>query len=136
MNTPALARFDITPDEIHQVVRRFYAAVRKDTVLGPIFAAHVDDWPEHETKIAAFWRNAILREKCYSGNPMRVHVTRPSVKAEHFPIWLELFHTTLCAELTELQARQWGALADRIGEGFRTGIETMRQPSDAPPKLR
>lgn len=133
-NTP-LARFEITAQEISRVVAIFYTRVRADAVLGPVFAAHVSDWPEHEAKIAAFWRNAILRERSYSGNPMRVHVSRPDVKAEHFPIWLGLFHEVLRAELPTQTAQQWGALADRIGEGFRTGIVAMRQPKDQPPKL-
>jgi hemoglobin len=133
-NTP-LARFEITAQEISRVVAIFYTRVRADAVLGPVFAAHVSDWPEHEAKIAAFWRNAILRERSYNGNPMRVHVSRPDVKAEHFPIWLGLFHEVLRAELPTQTAQQWGALADRIGEGFRTGIVAMRQPKDQPPKL-
>lgn len=130
-----LARFEITAEEISRVISVFYARVRAHDVLGPVFAAHVTDWPEHEEKIAGFWRNAILRERSYSGNPMRVHVSRPDVKAEHFPLWLGLFHEVLRAELPERTALQWGALADRIGEGFRTGIVAMRQPKDQPPKL-
>lgn len=130
-----LARFEITAEEISRVISVFYARVRAHDVLGPVFAAHVTDWPEHEEKIARFWRNAILRERSYSGNPMRVHVSRPDVKAEHFPLWLGLFHEVLRAELPERTALQWGALADRIGEGFRTGIVAMRQPKDQPPKL-
>lgn len=130
-----LARFEITAEDISRVVAVFYARVRGHDVLGPVFAAHVSDWPEHEEKIAGFWRNAILRERSYSGNPMRVHVSRPDVKAEHFPLWLDLFHEVLRAELPAQTALQWGALADRIGEGFRTGIVAMRQPKDQPPKL-
>ncbi|WP_291735229.1 group III truncated hemoglobin [Leisingera sp. F5] len=130
-----LARFDITAKEISRVVAVFYAQVRTHEVLGPVFAAHVTDWVEHEEKIAGFWRNAILRERSYSGNPMRVHVSRPDVKAVHFPLWLSLFHEVLRGELPERTALQWGALADRIGEGFRTGIVAMRQPADQPPKL-
>ncbi len=135
MSADPIARFDINAQEIDRVVARFYAQIRLHPVLGPVFASHVTDWPEHEEKIAAFWRNAILRQKSYSGNPMQVHVTRPDIKTEHFPIWLGLFHKVLHQELPDLQARQWAALADRIGEGFRTGIVAMRQPKDAPPKL-
>ncbi|WP_293573324.1 group III truncated hemoglobin [Phaeobacter sp.] len=130
-----LARFDITADSINRVVAVFYRQVRAHPVLGPVFAAHVEDWPEHEEKIARFWRNAILRERCYNGNPMRLHVSRPDVKPEHFLIWLGLFHEVLQSELGAQTARQWGALADRIGEGFRAGVVSMRQPKDAPPKL-
>ncbi|MCD9148378.1 group III truncated hemoglobin [Pseudophaeobacter flagellatus] len=132
-----MRRFDISAAQIDRVVTLFYIRVRADRVLGPIFARYVadGDWPEHEAKIARFWRNAILREKSYSGNPMRVHVSRPEIQAEHFAIWLGLFHQVLQAELSPRLALQWGTLADRIGEGFRTGIVAMRQPKDAPPKL-
>ena len=130
-----LKRFEITAAEIDHVVSVFYAQVRRHPVLGPVFDAHVSDWPEHEGKITRFWRNAILREKSYNGNPMRVHVSRSNIKAEHFPQWLELFHQVLTEELPAPTAQAWAALADRIGEGFRTGIVAMRQPKDAPPKL-
>ncbi|CUH75634.1 Group 3 truncated hemoglobin ctb [Tritonibacter multivorans] len=135
MTDHPLARFQITRSEISRVVERFYARVRADAVLGPVFGAHVQNWPEHEEKIAAFWRNAILREPGYDGFPMREHLTRPDVKPEHFPIWLGLFHETLHAELTERQALQWGDLADKIGEGFRAGVENVRRPADQPPRL-
>lgn len=130
-----LRRFDVSPAEIDRVVRVFYARIRTHPDLGPVFAAHVTDWPEHEDKIARFWRNAILRERCYSGNPMRVHVSRADIRGEHFPLWLSLFHEVLRAELPTQTAASWGALADRIGEGFRTGVVAMRQPKDAPPNL-
>ncbi|KAE9630539.1 group III truncated hemoglobin [Parasedimentitalea maritima] len=132
-----LKRFDITASEIDRVVTVFYAHIRRHPDLGPVFGAHLEDadWPEHEDKIARFWRNAILREKSYNGNPMRVHLSRPDVKAEHFPLWLGLFHQVLKAELPEPTASSWGVLADRIGEGFRAGIVSMRQPKDEPPKL-
>lgn len=135
MTDHPLARFQITRDEINRVVARFYARVRTDDVLGPVFGAHVTDWPAHEEKIAAFWRNAILREPGYDGFPMREHLTRPDVKPEHFPIWLGLFHETLRAELSERQALQWGDLADKIGEGFRAGVENVRLRPDQPPRL-
>ena len=128
-------RIPVTETQIDRVLARFYAQIRAHPELGPIFAAHVTDWPPHEAKIARFWRNAILREKSYSGNPMRVHVSRPEIEADHFPQWLGLFHQVLRAELPASIALQWGTLADRIGEGFRTGIVAMRQPKDAPPKL-
>ncbi|WP_083097738.1 group III truncated hemoglobin [Pseudophaeobacter leonis] len=132
-----MKRFDITADEIDRIVQLFYMRIRAHAELGPVFALYVPDgdWPAHEAKIARFWRNAILREKCYNGNPMRVHVSRPEIQAHHFAQWLSLFHEVLRAELPEAIALQWGTLADRIGEGFRTGIVAMRQPRDAPPRL-
>ncbi|KUP92403.1 group III truncated hemoglobin [Tritonibacter horizontis] len=135
MDARPLALFQISPDDINRVVRLFYAEIRKHPILAPVFAAHVENWPEHEEKIASFWRNAILRERVYSGNPMRVHASTPEIKAEHFSDWLDLFHAVLARTVTPQQAQAWGALADRIGEGFRTGVVSLRQPRGAPPRL-
>ena len=88
-------RFDVTADQISRVVQTFYAAVRRHEVLGPVFAGHVTDWPAHEERIASFWRNAILYERGYDGNPMQVHRRAGDVKPAHFDDWLMLFDATL-----------------------------------------
>ncbi|KPU83479.1 globin family protein, partial [Marinosulfonomonas sp. PRT-SC04] len=67
-------RFPITAEQIDTVMRKFYTKVRLDPVLGPIFNGHIGDWPEHEAKIAGFWRSAILMEGSYNGNPVRAHI--------------------------------------------------------------
>ncbi|WBU65657.1 group III truncated hemoglobin [Paracoccus aerodenitrificans] len=129
-------RFDITAEEIDRVVAVFYAAIRQDEVLGPVFANHVTDWPEHEDKIARFWRNAILSERSYDGSPMRAHMQAGDVKPEHFPLWLALFDKTLRRVLPDHSAEAWSALAHRIGAGLRMGVEDLRQPGAQPPVLR
>lgn len=116
-------RFDITADDIARVVASFYAAVRGHPGLGPVFAAHVTDWPEHEAKIAAFWRNAILLERSYDGNPMLAHRQAGNVQGPMFPVWLGLFDSVLNRELRPDQAAAWSALAHRIGSSLRMGVE-------------
>jgi hemoglobin len=37
------------------LVDTFYARVRADGALGPIFNDAIPDWPEHLDKLAAFW---------------------------------------------------------------------------------
>lgn len=122
-----LARFAVTSAEIDHVVNVFYAKVRSDQTLGPIFAAHVADWPSHEAKIAGFWRNAILLERSYSGNPMQAHQAAGDVRAEHFSIWLSLFDEVLAMTLPDETAKAWSHLAHRIGRGLRMGMV----PTDA-----
>lgn len=129
-------RFDVTPAQINQVVATFYAAVRQHEVLGPVFANHVTDWPEHEEKIARFWRNAILFERSYDGNPMRTHIQAGDVRAEHFTDWLALFDETLRRTLPREVAAAWSALAHRIGAGLRMGVEDLRERRPGPPTLR
>lgn len=128
-------RFDVTSEQIDRVVATFYAAVRRHEVLGPVFARHVTDWPVHEARIAAFWRNAILSERSYDGNPMRVHRMAGDVHAEHFEPWLMLFDATLLRTLPRESAQAWSMLAHRIGAGLRMGVGPAAD-SDHPPMLR
>ena len=132
-------RLPVTPEQIDRVVAVFYGAVRRHEILGPIFAGHVDNWPEHEARIAAFWRNAILRERGYEGSPMRAHLVAGDVRPEHFAPWLALFDESLRRTLPEDVARGWSALAHRIGAGLRMGV-VERAPAggvpEGPPKLR
>jgi hemoglobin len=128
------ARLGLTAAQIDVVVAAFYAEVRHDPTLGPIFAAKVSDWPSHEIKIAAFWRNAILHERSYSGNPMRKHMQAGTVKDGHFPIWLALFDGVLAAQLPLDVAAGWSALAHRIGAGLRFGLTL--DSKDGVPNLR
>ncbi len=133
-------RFPITAEQIDQVVARFYARVRKHPVLAPVFFASIPNeaarWQHHEEKIARFWRNAILHERSYSGNPQHMHSMRPMIKPEHFEIWLGLFDEVLGEVLSAETAASWSALAHRIGAGLRMGVEANRQPEGAPPRLR
>lgn len=126
-------RFDITPEDITRVVTSFYEAIRRHPGLGPVFAAHVTDWPAHEAKIAAFWRNAILLERDYDGNPMQVHKDAGNVRPGMFEPWLGLFDSVLRRELRPDQAAAWSALAHKIGQGLRFGVtERLRGEGGAP----
>lgn len=115
-------RFAVTAEQIDRVVATFYDAVRRHPGLGPVFAAHVRDWPAHEAKIARFWRNAILFERCYDGNPMAAHLAAGDVRAPMFDVWLGLFDSVLRLELPAETGAAWSALAHRIGRGLRMGV--------------
>ena len=129
-------RFPVTPEQIDRVVAVFYAAIRRHEVLGPVFARHVSDWPEHEEKIARFWKNAILYERNYDGNPMQAHMRAGDVHAQHFAPWLMLFDETLRRTLPDEVAQAWSQLAHRIGAGLRMGVEDLRERVPGPPVLR
>ncbi|MEH6522200.1 group III truncated hemoglobin [Sulfitobacter sp.] len=115
-------RIAVSPEQINVVVAAFYTRVRSNPSLGPVFAQHVHDWPTHEEKIAGFWRNALLYERSYDGNPMQKHQQAGDVHARHFPIWLEIFDEVLSEHLPQLLAHQWSALAHRIGRGLSFGL--------------
>lgn len=128
-------RFDITRPQIAAVVTEFYALVRQHPGLGPVFAAHVTDWPIHEEKIIRFWANAILFERAYDGNPQRVHVQAGDVRAAQFDTWLALFDGVLHRQLDAETAAAWSALAHRIGRGLRMGVADRETGPSGIPRL-
>lgn len=138
--TQPLQRFPITIDEIDRLVAVFYGEIRKHPVLGPIFHNQIGTeaqvWRDHEAKIASFWRNAILIDRDYQGNPMRKHMEVKAIKPHHFDQWLALFETVAKAELDTQTAQSIISLAHRIGRGLRYGIEHGHQNAGSPPSLK
>lgn len=139
--TPAMTpvrppRFAITRPDIERVVAAFYAACRQHPVLGPVFAAHVSDWPAHEAHIADFWATTILHERSYQGNALAAHVRAGNVRPGMFSAWLDLFDATLRAELAPDQAAAWSALAHRIGGTLRAGVVERTTLPGGIPRLR
>ncbi len=59
-----------TETEVAELVATFYAKVRADVVLGPVFERHGADWNRHMPKRVAFWSTALCGPKSYRGNPM------------------------------------------------------------------
>ncbi len=125
-------RIPVTEAQIDCVVVQFYARIRAHPVLGPVFAVHVKDWPTHEEKIVRFWRNALLLQHCYDGNPMQVHMAAGNVKAEHFAVWLALFDAVLNQELPQPLAQSWSALTHRIARGLSYGLPQENSNTNIP----
>jgi hemoglobin len=128
-------RFAVTEAQIDAVVAEFYTCVRQHPALGPVFSAHVTDWSAHEVKIAAFWKNAILFQRGYDGNPLQVHRAAGNVRPGMFDAWLGLFDAVLTRSLPPETAASWSTLAHRIGAGLRYGL-VAATPRGQPPLLR
>ena len=79
--------------QIDQLVRAFYGRAREDSVLGPVFAAHVEEWGKHLRRICDFWSSVILRSGRYRGRPVPAHLPL-GIDAVHFDRWLEMFAAT------------------------------------------
>lgn len=89
------ARMGIDHALIDRLVEQFYAAVRGDPMLAPIFADRIAAWPPHLARMKAFWAAILLGESGFTGNPMLKHVAIPQIEAPQFDRWLALFDQTL-----------------------------------------
>jgi hypothetical protein len=65
-----MERTGIDEAMIERLVRGFYAKVRADAVLGPIFEARIRDWEPHLSQMCAFWSSVALMTGRYHGTPM------------------------------------------------------------------
>jgi len=116
-----MQRTGITEAMIERLVHGFYAKVRADVVLGPIFDGHIKDWASHLAQMCAFWSSVALMTGRYHGTPMAKHLPLP-VDADHFDRWLELFEATareICPPEAEAHfvERAW-----RIAASLELGI--------------
>lgn len=109
-----------------RLVARFYARVRADDEIGPVFARAVHDWPAHEAKITAFWASVALGARTYRGNPMAVHRGVAGIDAAHFERWLSLWRLTAAEELERDAAATMVEHAERIGRSLRDGLGLSR----------
>lgn len=115
----------ITEEEIATLVDRFYAKVRLDSEIGPIFNAIVGDWPHHLSTLKDFWSTVLLTTGRYKGDPMMTHLQLP-LDPEHFERWLALFAETASEVLPPDHAAMVIAKSQRIAQNFRAGIALKR----------
>lgn len=111
----------IDTDSLAILVDRFYAKVRADAALGPIFNAAVHDWDEHKRTLVSFWSSVALGTQSYRGSPMSVHRAQP-IRGEHFDRWLALWRETVPEVFDEAPAARMIEYAERIGSSLRMGL--------------
>lgn len=82
-------------EDIQLLVNSFYAAIRENELLGPIFNGIIQDrWPAHLEKMYRFWQTVLLEEHTYYGSPFPPHANLP-VNKQHFDSWLVIWHQTI-----------------------------------------
>jgi hemoglobin len=110
-------------EDLQRLVDRFYARVREDASIGPLFNAAVADWPEHLEKLGAFWSSVMRTTGRYKGNPMAAHLKHSAViEPAMFERWLEIWRDTAREELAPAHAEAVIARAERIAESLQLGL--------------
>jgi hemoglobin len=125
---------------IERLVRAFYARIRADDMLGPIFNERIDDWEFHIQRLCAFWSSVALSTGAYSGSPMQKHLRLP-IDGRHFDHWLGLFRQTATEICPPVAADFLIERADRIAESLELALagehgvllfkgDRLRRPDD------
>lgn len=112
---------------LRPLVERFYARVRADPLLGPVFAAAVPDWNDHHARLTDFWSSVMLTTGRYKGNPVALHMGHAdAMTPDRFARWLELWCQTSSEMLPPAAALAVQAKAERIAESLTLAIRYRR----------
>lgn len=88
--------------DIFLLVNTFYAKVKDDAFIGPIFLEIIpnDEWGNHIEKLTDFWEGNLFFVRKFKGNPMQAHRDvdahfNHTIEQKHFGKWLEIWFTTV-----------------------------------------
>ncbi len=116
----------VSEEMIHELVHGFYAKVRTDPLLGPIFNRVIHDWDTHLTKMCDFWSSVMLMSGRFKGAPMPAHIRIAEISGPHFERWLQLFRLTAHEVCPPDAAALFIARAEMIAQSLQLGIAASR----------
>lgn len=117
---------------LERLVAAFYARVRADAELGPIFDDAVEDWPEHLEKLVAFWSSVMLGSGRYKGQPVPAHAKhRNRITPALFERWLAIWKQATTELMSPDAAAALQSKATRIAESLQLALFFKLEPSVA-----
>lgn len=122
MSEPALPS-TLSKALVTDLVHLFYARIRNDEVLGPLFAERLEGrWDEHLARMVEFWESVVLLTGRYRGRPHEKH-RGMLLDPQHFWRWLALFEKTTHELCTGHAAETFISRAHRIAESLQIGLD-------------
>lgn len=130
----ASARID--EEALERLVVTFYARVRADADLGPVFNDAVEDWPEHLEKLAAFWSSVMLGSGRYKGQPVPAHAKhRDHITPVLFERWLAIWKQVTNELMAADAAAALQSKAARIAESLQLALFFKLEPPGMRPAV-
>lgn len=127
-----LSHAGVDRTSIGKLVREFYAKVRNDERLGPIFAREIiGDWEPHFEKMTDFWCSVILKSGDYHGRPVPAHLRLKDVTEADFDVWLALFRQTTAELFAPETAAVFADRAERIATSLKLAMFFRLAPAVA-----
>ena len=114
---------EIDEPDLERIIPAFYARVRRDDLIGPIFNDAIVDWDHHLNLLTAFWSSVMRPSGRYKGNPVAAHLKHKAQLApEMFDRWLSLWRSVT----DELAPGPWAVAlqekAERIGRSLMLAL--------------
>lgn len=124
----------IAEADLAALVPAFYARVRQDDLIGPVFNNAIHDWDHHLVQLVAFWSSVMRSTGRYKGSPMAAHLRHKAViTPAMFDRWLALWGEITAQLLPPDKAAAMQTKAATIGESLKLAL-FFRLPKGAPPQ--
>lgn len=112
----------MSESSIREMVDTFYARVREDEVLSPVFERMLaGKWETHMPRMYAFWTKVLLATGEFHGNVFGKHMALEGIEKEHFVRWLTLFRLTAVDVFGLEDADPAIEVAERIATSLQLG---------------
>lgn len=124
-----------TRADINFLVISFYAKIREDEVLGPIFNQHIatEKWPEHLEKLTDFWETNLFGIPKFKGSPTQKHMQvdknlNHTIEPFHFGRWMQFWFETIDQHFEGEMADKAKNAARKMATGQFLAIWHQRNP--------
>ncbi len=114
--------------EVTRLVHDFYARVREEPRLAPVFTARVHDWDAHLAQLIDFWSAMLRGTRRFSGAPMPKHMAMDELDRDLFDRWLQLFRQTTAECANPPMQQLADDVATRIADTFWRRFQMLRWP--------
>ncbi len=104
------------------LLRNFYSSLRVHPLLGPIFEAHIADWPAHLRVVGDFWTLQTGGPLEYRGRLVAAHAPL-GLGARHFDFWLAQWGQSCRLHFDAPIAAELIALAEGLAGRMRAALD-------------
>ncbi|MDE2369228.1 MAG: group III truncated hemoglobin [Burkholderiales bacterium] len=124
---------ELNRSSIETLVDRFYADVRADAHLGPLFDGVIGDrWPAHLVRMADFWCTVMLGSRSFRGDVMARHLALSVIDSRHYERWLALWKQHTEALFEPEAAARMQSVAFGIARMIRLARERLGLDAEDP----
>ena len=122
--------------QLSKLIPQFYARVREDALIGPVFDDAIEHWDEHLQKLIDFWSSVMLTSGRYKGNPVAAHMKHlPKITPVMFDRWLGLWTEVTDELLSASSANALQRKAIRIAESLKLALYFRLPPAPGAPPV-
>jgi hemoglobin len=120
----------VSEEQLERLIPCFYARVRDDALIGPVFNGAIGDWEHHLAKLVGFWSSVMLTSGRYKGNPVAAHLKHlPTITPPMFDRWLMLWSEVTNDTLPAAAAAALQSKAARIAESLKLAMYFRLSPT-------